>query len=101
MASVTATITAQNTFTDWIVPSKQTSFGVNQKGYLNLSIYGTFTATVTVQRTFDDGTTVLDVAEYTTPAERIVEDHEIKAKYRVGVKTGDFTSGTVSVRLGI
>lgn len=99
MAVASASITAQNTFTDWIAPSTQNALGITAMGYLNLSIYGTWVGTVTVQRTFDDGTTVLDVVTYTSNAERLVEDHEHGIKYRVGIKTGDFTSGTANVRL--
>lgn len=99
MSSVSAAITAQNTFTDWIYPSQQLSKGVLDEGYLNLSIYGTWAGTVTVQRTFDGGTTILDVVAYTANAERLIEDHEAIIQYRIGIKTGDYSSGTANVRL--
>jgi|2_EtaG_2_1085320.scaffolds.fasta_scaffold72798_1 hypothetical protein len=88
MANVTAAITAQNTFTD--------EFQI--AGHFNLSISGTFSATVTVQRSFDNGSTWLDVDTFTEPYEGVGYDAE-ELFYRVGVETGDFTSGTVDVRL--
>ena len=85
----TAAITAQNTFTD--------PLGVTSKPF-SLSISGTFVATVTVQRSHDGGTNWHDVESYTVP----IEDSGVEpvgALYRVGVKTGNFTSGTANVRL--
>ena len=90
MASVakTASIGAQNTFTD----------AVQLTGYFNLSISGTFSATVTVQRS-TDSSTWRDVDSYTAAAEEVGFEPEVMY-YRVGVKTGGYTSGTVDVRLG-
>jgi hypothetical protein len=87
----TAAITAENTFTH--------PLGVGPARGFNLSIWGTFSAIVTLQRSFDAGTTWLDVATYAGP----IEDRGVEpegALYRVGVKTGGHASGTVNVRLG-
>lgn len=84
----TASITTENTF----------STAAQLEGYFNLSISGTFVATVTVQRS-PDNSTWQDVDTFTTPSEEVGFDPEFMW-YRVGVKTGDFTSGTVVVRLG-
>lgn len=81
-------IEAENTFTDVVAIS----------GYFNLSISGTFSATVTVQRSVD-GSTWRDVDTFTAPTEQVGMDPE-SLFYRVGVKTGNYTSGTVNVRLG-
>lgn len=90
MASVakTASIGAQNTFTD----------PVQLTGYFNLSISGTFSATVTVQRS-TDSSTWRDVDSYTAAAEEVGFEPEVMF-YRVGVKTGAYTSGTADVRIG-
>jgi hypothetical protein len=88
---VTATITAQNTFSD----------GLYTKGSFNLSIWGTFVATITVQRSFDLGSTWLDVDTFDAPIETVGTDPEAVVVYRAGVKTGDFTSGTVNIRIGL
>ncbi len=87
---VTASITAQNTFSD----------GLYVEGDFNLSISGTFVATVTVQRSFDQGSTWRDVDTFTAPIETFGTDPEPVVVYRAGVKTGDFTSGTVDIRIG-
>jgi hypothetical protein len=57
------------------------------------------TATVSVQRS-PDGTNWFDVNTYTAPIEGTGFDPEFNF-YRIGVKTGDYTSGTVDVRLGV
>jgi hypothetical protein len=87
MANVTASITAQNTFTDKL----------QVVGHFNLSISGTWAATVTVQRSWD-GTNWFDVDTFTSNYEGGGFDAE-EVFYRAGVKTGDFTSGTVALRI--
>ena len=86
--SATASITAQNTFTT----------PVTVEGYFNLSISGTFSATVTVQRSYD-GVNWHDVDSFNAPAEEVGFEPE-SIPYRIGVKTGNYTSGTVVIRLG-
>ena len=88
---VTKTITAQNTFSDEI----------KVQGYFNLSITGIAGGTeVTVQKISGvDGTTFTDVDSFTEDTE--INGFEAERQtYRVGVKTGDFGSGTCKVRLG-
>jgi hypothetical protein len=85
---VTASIIAQNTFSD----------AVRLEGYFNISLSGTWVATATVQRSIDNSTWV-DVKTYTLIAEEVGFEPEFMW-YRVGVKTGAYTSGTVVVRLG-
>lgn len=94
MASTYLGIGAANVFSDaiQISPAKGTFF--------NVSVWGTFVATVTLQRSFDLGTTWLDVATYTSAKEEIRQEPE-GALYRIGVKTGAYTSGTVDVRIGV
>ncbi len=95
----TRSITAENQFTDALTipaltdPQKKTSF--------NVSIWGTFVAIVTVQRSFDNEVTWLDVTTFTQPTESVGDEIESNIKYRIGVKTGDFTSGPFDVRLGV
>jgi hypothetical protein len=90
MATLTIkNIDAENTFTD---PQRL-------EGYFNLSLSGTWAATVTVQRSVDGSTNWVDVDAFTVPTEEYGFEPEFMW-YRVGVKTGAFTSGTVVVRLG-
>lgn len=86
---VTKTIEAENIFSDWI--RLQQDF--------NFSLSGSWTATVTLQRSFDKGTTPLDVEEFTENVERVGLDPEDGVLYRFGVKTGNFTSGSIVGRI--
>jgi hypothetical protein len=87
---VEASIDAENTFSD----------GLYTEGGFNFSLSGTFVATVTVQRSFDQGATWRDVESFTSPIETFGTDPGPTVAYRAGVKTGDYTSGTVSIRIG-
>lgn len=84
----TKSISAENTFTDV----------VNLEGYFNVSISGTFSATVTIQRSTDKSTW-MDVDSFTASTETVGFDPE-HMWYRIGVKTGAYTSGTVEIRIG-
>lgn len=88
----TATITAQNEFTD----------AHEFNGEFNVSVSGTFVATVTIQRSYNGGTTWNDVQDWIEPVEGLARDAKDATGilYRAGVKTGDYTSGTINVRLG-
>jgi hypothetical protein len=88
MRSVTANISAQNTWTN----------AFELRGHFGLSISGTWAGTVTVQRSVDGGSTWRDVDSFTTNIETYGFD-PIKCKYRVGIKTGGYTSGTAVVEL--
>jgi len=84
--SVTKTITAQNTFTDVI--------RVSGMKYINLSIQSTaLSATLTLQRRLVGASTWGDVANFTANAEKIIKSVG-QWEYRLGVKTGNFTSAT-------
>lgn len=87
MPATTASVTAENTFTDKL----------QVIGHFNLSISGTWAATVTVQRSWN-GTDWFDVDTFTSNYEGVGFDAE-EVFYRAGVKTGAFTSGTVVLRL--
>lgn len=73
-----------------------------RNGYVNVSVYtvAAWVATVTLQRYFPDLDKWLDVQTYTSDEENGVSDFEQEVSYRIGVKNGDWTSGTVGVRLG-
>lgn len=94
---VTASITAANQFTNAIEVT-----GTGSTRNFTVILSGTWTATVTLQRSLEGDTGPwTDVTTYTanntaTFADGL--DNQI-AYYRIGVKTGDFTSGTVSAEL--
>lgn len=87
--SVTAAIAAQNTFTDPI--------RIQEHGTIRIS--GTFTATVSLQRS-EDGVTWHDTGDTWTAAGVHSFSDYTKMLYRAGVKTSGYTTGTVSLWLG-
>jgi hypothetical protein len=66
-------------------------------GPIALSISGTFSATVTVQRS-QDNATWLDVDTFTDKTEK-VGNEAVLYYYRAGIKSGEYTSGTATVAL--
>ena len=93
IALTSASLTAQNTF------SCTTTACPALHGHFNFSLSGTWVATVHLQRSFDDGTTWLDVASYTVNIQDRGFEPEAGVRYRFGVKTGNYTSGTVVGRI--
>lgn len=95
--TVTATITAQNSFTNEIRVS-----GVGGQRSFTVQISGTFTATVVLQYSLGSPGTWVDDATSWTAAATIVHtdtfDNQV-VYYRLGVKTGGFTSGSITATL--
>lgn len=94
---VTASIDAENEFTNSILVTGAASvrgFAVVIEGT------GAFTATITLQRSVDE-TSWTDVGTYTADSAETFNDQleNIELYYRIGVKTGDYTSGTIAVSL--
>lgn len=83
-----ASINTANTFTT----------SVRLEGYFNVSISGTFVATVVAQRSIDN-VTWADADSWTTPSEEYGFEPELMY-WRIGIKTGGYTSGTAVVRIG-
>jgi len=83
-------VAAQNTFIPPIL----------MQGVFNLSISGTWTGTVTLQRSFDKGTTWLDVGSYASNVESNAEfEAETGVYYRAGFKTSNYSNGTAVIRI--
>lgn len=83
-------LTAQNTFTDWLAP---------QSGKICVTVEGTFSATIQLQRQRLDSTgeavgTVLTKTLAGVDAYNI--DDYGHSQYRVGIPTGGYTSGTAT-----
>ena len=89
-ARATASVTAQNTWSDPITCSG----GV----MVDVSISGTFVATVTAQFKLESDTTWRDVKTYTAPEEDVLRRAN-RGNWRIGVATGDFTSGTATLEI--
>ncbi len=86
---VVASIAAANQFSDPLALA----------GRFNLNLSGTWVGTVVVQRSFNDGKSWLDVAEFTANGAYVGDEPEAGVLYRFGVKTGALTSGDVIGRL--
>lgn len=94
---VEADVTAENQFTNTIRIT-----GVTTSRAFQITRAGTWTATVTLQRSFTSSTGPFeDVETYTTNGTKSFNDgfDNLVVWYRIGVKTGDFTSGTVELTL--
>ena len=93
---VTKDVTAENEFTGIIAPAYQ-----NASKIANISISGSgWVATVTLQRRFGPSDSWKDCRTWAAPEEGRISEYEEEAQYRIGVKTGDYTSGTVKLRMG-
>lgn len=109
--SVTAAVAVENTWTDAIFPKYMPTavtgvasgrwFAEKQDyGTLNLSVTGTWAGTVTLQKAYDFGATWIDTGEeWTANTSKIVSCYEPGVSFRIGIATGDYTSGTCNVRL--
>ncbi len=69
---------------------------VTRRGF-NLSLSGFGTATVELQRSFDQGATWLTVKSYTAAVERVVDDPEHGVYYRL--ECTSYSSGTILYRM--
>ena len=92
MPATIKTLSAQNTFTD----------PVHIIGEFNLSIAAStvtpFNGTVTVQRS-SDGTVWRDVDAWTSVSSEEVGYDPMKNFYRAGIKTGNYTAGSVTITI--
>jgi hypothetical protein len=80
-------ISSENTFT---IP-------VPMYGEIDLSIAGTFEGTLTLQRSFDGGNNWRNVDTFTTSTETYFYEPKYDVYYRIGFKTGDYSSGTAEI----
>lgn len=96
--TVSASITAENTFTNSI-----RVLGVGTARGFTVNLSNVWTATVTLQRSFDEGASWIDVTTYTANTAITYSDglDNQDILYRIGVKTGDFTLGQVDASLAI
>lgn len=71
------------------------------EGKFNVSISGSsWTAIVHLQRSFDNESTWVDVDSFTANIEATVDEpQEGGLLYRIGIKNGNYTSGTLYLRL--
>ena len=84
-----AVISAENNFTD----------ECSIRGDFTISVTSPGLTVVTLQRSFDEGSTWLDVESFTEQTETNARELIAGMLYRLGVKTGDFNTTSVTVRL--
>lgn len=91
-----ASITSENTFTDEILIDGSGTFR-----RITVNASGVSPNTVTLQRSFDSPGTWVDVESYTADTSKVFDDSldNQVVYYRIGIKTGDYTSGTVTASL--
>ena len=90
IGKVTATLVAQNTFSDAIAM---------HRGGFNFVISGISGDTVYLQRSANGGVTWGDIASYTEDGWYPGNEPEHGIKYRAGIKTGGYSAGTVIVTI--
>jgi hypothetical protein len=66
-------------------------------GKADVSISGTFVGTVTLQRSFNDGATWVNITSYTAPIELLHENNTGGVLYRFNCTA--FTSGSIVCRM--
>lgn len=97
MEKVEKSISSADTWTDKIEPAR---YSGPTQGKLAMSISGTtWSATVTLQRSFDEGSNWHEVNTYTSNTQKTIDDPLSGVVYRIGVASGNYTSGTVTVGL--
>lgn len=87
MSMVPVTVSAENSFTDWI--------GI-EKG--SLLVTGTFVGTVTLQVKQATSGNIIDLDTVTAAGLSLI-DNGGGELYRAGIKTGEYTSGTAYITL--
>lgn len=95
--TISASLSAQNTFTDAIRVT-----GVDSTRIFQYIVTGTWAGTLTLQRSFDSATSgFIDVTTTTTNVNTTYDDtlDNSIVWYRIGFKTGNYTSGTAVISL--
>ena len=95
---VNKTASAENTFSD---PIEVTGVGESRRIGVNVEDTVPGTATVTLQRSLDSGSTWSDISTYTSiVGTTYLDDLDNQiVRYRLGIKTGAYTSGTWGMSL--
>ena len=93
---VSASIAAANTFTNTIEVT-----GTGEQRRIAITLTGTWSATVTLQRSVGVTGNWVDVSTFTTNQSITYADalDNQSVFYRIGIKTGQYTSGTVTATL--
>jgi hypothetical protein len=98
MIKVSASLESADSFTDEFMPPSNPH--LNNVGQFTLSIAGTWEGTLSLQRSLDNGDSWLDTGdEFESNGEYNCNDSAIGVLYRLGFKSGNYTSGTADVTI--
>ena len=93
--NVNNSASSADTFTDYIIVS-----GIGTARYFTRIVDGTWAGTITLQRSFDEGSSWLDVTTFTNGTSVFADGLDDQVVwYRIGFKAGDYTSGTAELTL--
>lgn len=98
MQIVKKDISGDSTFTTQSFSPPRNPRGSNF-GEFSLSISGTWTGTVSLQRSFDGGSSWHTVNTFQSNQELYCHESVKGVKYRIGIESGNYTNGTATVRL--
>ncbi|MCD6435119.1 MAG: hypothetical protein J7L15_01825 [Clostridiales bacterium] len=104
MSFVAIELSAENTFSAWIAPSKNAKIVTLPSGFLDLIITGTWSGTLTIQKRYYHGildgyTDIFDGDLIDSNLWRTIEDYSENVEFRIGFKSGDYTSGTALIQI--
>lgn len=91
LADFTADDTSVDTFSDW--------FWIKQNSQIDISISGTFTGTVKLERKYKESGNPKLVNSFNNEIETYY-DVATSAYYRIGIYSTDFDSGSVDIKMG-
>lgn len=101
MSITTGTNVVSGTFTS---TGTSPAFTPRPQYMFNVSLWGTFVGTVSLERSFDLGTTWLpltangvSIESFTAPCSEQLQEDELKVQYRFNCTA--YTSGTINYRL--
>lgn len=99
---VTQSLGQEDVYTDSIrVTGVDSGGGINDRDF-TVTISGTWAGTITLQRSYDDPDTgFVDVSTYVANSTFVISDSADNTiyYYRLGFKTGDYTSGTATISI--
>jgi len=100
IASIDTSLPATGNFTtdvDGGIQAAAGTKGIELRGKFNVTISGTFVATLSLQRSFDDGVSWHTISTNTVPVTENEETPEKGVIHRIGFTA--YTSGTAVVRI--
>ena len=91
LAYVSFEITGNNQFSEWVFLHHDFNFSLmfSQPG----------AGKITLQKSYDGGSIIIDVSEYTASTAIVLNEPEVGAAWRFGCKQNDYNTGSIAGRL--